>query len=44
MLATKPRTFDDFSNNLVTKTLINELNIAVPTLISMVMKEQPKIN
>lgn len=44
MLATKPRTFDDFSNNLVTKTLINELNIAVPTLISMAMKEQPKIN
>ena len=44
MLATKPRTFEDFANSLVTKTLINELNIAVPTLISMAMKEQPKIN
>ena len=44
MLTTKPRTFDDFSNSLVTKTLINELNIAIPTLISMAMKEQPKIN
>ena len=44
MLATKSRTFEDFSNSLVTKTLINELNIAIPTLISMAMKEQPKIN
>ena len=44
MLTTKPRTFEDFSNSLVTKTLINELNIAVPTLISIAMKEQPNIN